>query len=281
MSSNLILTQDKSKIENLLITLCNDLSCTLPKTQFKYLSLQIYLYFLRKTKVKYVILKFENINLAPNYRKPSSWLQTIKTILIWHGLRTHALEQTGWNETRQTKRAVLHEKPIPWWTYASIQLVDQIVSTNSRILEIGGGNSSLYWMGRGNQLVTLETNPRWIYLLKNDERFNVEKHKIIHIFNEDLSSISNELENQLFDVVINDGSGDRSNISEYLATKVNENGILIWDNSEREPDSKAIEQLKLNGWNTLEFYGLGPINAYAWQTTILYRTNIGQLKVEW
>jgi hypothetical protein len=209
------------------------------------------------------ILKFENFNLSPSHRKPLSWLQTIKTILIWHGLRTHALEQTGWNKTRQSKKAVLRENPIPWWTYASIQLVDQIISTNSRILEIGGGNSSLYWMDRGNQLVTLETYAEWIDVLANDKRFNVEKHQIIHIDNEDLTSISNQLENLVFDVVINDGSGDRAAIGDYLATKVSENGILIWDNSEREPDSKAIEQLKLKGWNALEFYGLGPINAYA------------------
>jgi len=223
------------------------------------------------------ILKFEDFNLSPSHRKPLSWLQTIKTILIWHGLRTHALEQTGWNETRQSKKAVLHEKPIPWWTYASIQLVDQIISTNSRILEIGGGNSSLYWMGRGNQLVTLETNAEWIDVLTNDKRFNVEKHQIIHIHNEDLISISNQLENLIFDVVINDGSGDRAAIGEYLATKVSENGILIWDNSEREPDRKTIEHLKLKDWKALEFYGLGPINAYAWKTTILYRTNTEQL----
>ena len=59
------------------------------------------------------ILKFENFTFSPSHRKPLSWLQTIKTILIWHGLRTHALEQIGWNETRQSKKAVLREKPIP------------------------------------------------------------------------------------------------------------------------------------------------------------------------
>ena len=77
----------------------------------------------------------------------------------------------------------------------------------------------------------------------------------------------------MFDVVINDGSGDRASIGEYLASKVKEKGILVWDNSERKSDSNAIKHLKLNGWDTLEFYGIGPINAYAWQTTILYRSD--------
>jgi hypothetical protein len=114
-------------------------------------------------------------------------------------------------------------------------------------------------------------------MLTLDERFDVEKHKIIHIPKEDLKLIVDELENEFFDVVINDGSGDRASIGEYLATKVQEDGIIIWDNSERETDRKAIEHLKLNGWKALEFYGLGPINAYAWQTSILYRADIKSL----
>ena len=222
-------------------------------------------------------LKFEKVNFAPKHKSPLSWMETVRTILTWHGIRTHVLDQTGWNKTRQTKRAMLHDEPIPWWTYASVQFIDQVISTSSQILEIGGGNSSLYWMARGNNLVTLETSPVWIKELTLDKRFNIKKHQIVHIPNEDLISISNVLENQLFDVVINDGSGDRAMIGEYLATKVRDNGIFVWDNSEREHDRKAIEHLKLNGWNALEFYGHGPINAYAWKTSILYRACVNNL----
>ena len=50
--------------------------------------------------------------------------------------------------------------------------------------------------------------------------------------------------------------------------------ILIWDNSERYPDCQSIDQLKLSVWKTLEFYGLGPINAYATKTTLLFRNNL-------
>ena len=67
-------------------------------------------------------------------------------------------------------------------------------------------------------------------------------------------------------MVINVGSGDRASICEYLAPKVREVGIIIWDNSELEPDRKAIKHLKQNGWSALEFYGLEPIKAYAWQS---------------
>jgi hypothetical protein len=220
------------------------------------------------------IIKFENPEFTSTHRQPRSWLKTLKSILIWHALRTHVLEQIDWNTSRETKKAVPHEKPIPWWTYSCIQFVDQMIPTSSTILEIGVGNSSLYWMDRGNCLVTLETSLDWINVLRLNHRFDKSLHKIIHIVDESIGSMSNILEEKMFDVVINDGTGDRARIGEYLAAKVKQNGILIWDDSERVPDRIAIENMKLNGWDALEFYGLGPINAYAWKTTILYRGNL-------
>jgi hypothetical protein len=102
------------------------------------------------------VLRFENPLFRASFKHPLSWFKTIRTILTWHALRTHLLEQVGWNTTRKSKTSLLHGRPIPWWNYASVQFIDQIVSTDSQILEIGGGNSSLYWMERGNYLVTLE-----------------------------------------------------------------------------------------------------------------------------
>jgi hypothetical protein len=107
-----------------------------------------------------------------------------------------------------------------------------------------------------------------------DKRFNQAKHKVIRIPDEELNSISRATENQSFDVVINDGTGNRAAIGAFLANMVSPDGILIWDNSERYPDCQSIDQLKLSGWKTLEFYGLGPINAYATKTTILFRNNL-------
>ena len=43
---------------------------------------------------------------------------------------------------------------------------------------------------------------------------------------------------------------------------------MIWDNSDRDEYHDGVNDLKLHGWKGIDFFGLGPINAYASQTTI-------------
>ena len=216
-------------------------------------------------------LKFRDSSFTPRFKTPLSIFLTIRSILTWHAIRTHAREQIGWNQTRRKRTAVLHGFPIPWFTYASVQFIDQTVSNSAQILEIGGGNSSFFWINRGNCLVTLETNESWVNLIKSYDKFDNNIHEVIAIPIENRENIQRALGNRQFDVVINDGTGDRADLGSYLSTLVKEDGLLIWDNSDRGPDSIAIESLKLDGWKSLEFDGLGPINAYCTRTTILHR----------
>lgn len=78
-------------------------------------------------------------NFKPKHTSPFSWIKTFSTIFRWHAVRTHALEQLDWNVTRKDRTTTLHGQPIPWWTYASIQFIDQVVPRNAKVLEIGGG----------------------------------------------------------------------------------------------------------------------------------------------
>ena len=216
-------------------------------------------------------LNFTDPNAKLGYKSPFSFARTLSSILTWHALRTHALEQIGWNQTRRIRSAVLHGIPIPWFTYASVQFIDQIIPTSAHVLEVGGGNSSLFWINRGNQLVTIETNQIWTNRITSSNRFDRNHHEVITIPMENQEAISNALGDRLFDVVISDGLGDRRELGTYLSTRVKENGILIWDNSDRGPDNDAIEGLRQDGWKSLDFFGLGPINAYCTKITILHR----------
>ena len=216
-------------------------------------------------------LKFSVTSSKPSYKSPLSVFRSIRSLLTWHAIRTHALDQIGWNQSRSSRSAVLHGVPIPWFTYASIEFIDQTTPDFAHILEIGGGNSSLFWMNRGNKLLTLETNEEWVNRIRSSSSFNDELHEVIAIPHETQAIIDEVLGYRKFDVVINDGLGERADLGSYLSTRVNENGMLIWDNSDRESDASAIEILKLDGWKSLECFGLGPINAYCTKTTILHR----------
>jgi hypothetical protein len=201
------------------------------------------------------------------YKSPISWIKTFTTILTWHALRTHVLEQIGWNATRRNRLATLGCVPIPWWTYGSIQFVDQIVSSTAEVLEIGGGNSTVFWSNRGNQVLTLETNAQWVVKILDHVSHKTHIKQIQHA---SPSCVEDAIGDRKFDVAVNDGPGDRTLIVDLLLESLKPGGILIWDNSERSEYAKKISEIRNRGWKELSFHGLGPINAYASSTSVFF-----------
>jgi len=54
------------------------------------------------------------------------------------------------------------------------------------------------------------------------------------------------------------------------AQRVHEDGIIVFDNSDR--DAKGYELLQAAGFHRVDFWGSGPINPYEWYTPIFTRT---------
>ena len=50
-----------------------------------------------------------------------------------------------------------------------------------------------------------------------------------------------------------------------------EEGVIIWDNSDRPQYSEAYEFLVSKGFNRIDFYGMGPISAHSWCTSVFYK----------
>ncbi len=187
-------------------------------------------------------------------------------------MRTHALSQLDWMASRHRSESRNFLGPIPWWSYACTHFLDQVVPIEATVLEIGGGASSLWWLERGNRVTTFESNQKWAVQIKAQTNSFGDRHNL-HIF-EKPEEISQFLEGQFFDVTINDGSVDRNVCSQILMNHQKTDGLMVWDNSDRAEYSNGLDELKLNGWKPLDFFGLGPINAFASQTTIFTQSAI-------
>ena len=61
---------------------------------------------------------------------------------------------------------------------------------------------------------------------------------------------------------------------EALLERLSPAGIIVWDNSDRAGVSDLLQYLEKNGFRVLNFFGIGPINAYCSQTSILTRKSI-------
>ncbi len=50
---------------------------------------------------------------------------------------------------------------------------------------------------------------------------------------------------------------------------LNEDGIVILDNSDRHPD--LCKFVRENGFTEIDFHGFGPLNEYTWTTSIFFK----------
>lgn len=82
------------------------------------------------------------------------------------------------------------------------------------------------------------------------------------------------VDGQEFDVNdFNDFNGGtrRGSVATWMAEHLSENGVIVWDNSDRMDYREGLAELETLGFGRLSFFGLGPVNAYAFETSIFSR----------
>lgn len=79
-------------------------------------------------------------------------------------------------------------------------------------------------------------------------------------------------QSERYDIIVIDGR-DRVSCMRNALAAIKESGVLVVDNTERDEYRPGLELLLQKGFRRIEFYGIGPINRYAWTTSLFYRDN--------
>jgi len=195
---------------------------------------------------------------------------SISSIGQWHALRTYALSQYDWISSRRTRTSTAFGAPIPWWSYSATSVIDQIVSTAGSVLEIGSGNSTLWWLNRGNSVLAIETSEQWADSIRESAGVDPNLELIIHPL-DSVDKLQLLPAERRFDVLHIDHTGDRSDAIRRFLPHLSEHGVLIVDNTDREEYRSSLVDLVDQGYSRLDFFGIGPINAYCWQTTLFFK----------
>ena len=177
----------------------------------------------------------------------------------------------NWEASRKSHRSSDSFGAIPWWSYSCTYFLDQVIPKEWTVLELGGGASTEWWSRRGNSVTTLETSSAWAKELSARLAKGGLKSEIVEISEFTEPALDEIIGDRMFDVVVNDGDGDRNLIAFSLLRYVNPDGTYIWDNSDREEYSDSLDRFEEFGWKNLKFFGLAPINAYAGETTVFSR----------
>jgi precorrin-6B methylase 2 len=149
------------------------------------------------------------------------------------------------------RRNLAADAGAPWWNDRAIHYLDQNLRPGDRVFEWGSGASTVWLVGRGAKVISVEHDPDWVSKVRErcpeaDVRAFPEKAS-------DYVAAIDEFEDGSFDVVIVDGTY-RAECLHRGASKVKPGGLLVLDDTDMRQLAR-LKKLSLPGWKTVSFTG--------------------------
>lgn len=195
-------------------------------------------------------LLFSFLTLSKAYLKKSGWLLSVKKGI--------PVDSDG--------------AELPWFTYCSIKFISERLNSKLSVFEYGSGNSTLWFSKRVGEITSVEHDFDWHSKLKDKLKLKSN----VNYFFRDLETgvYQEEILNHKgkFDIVIIDGR-ERIQCTFNSIDALKNDGVIIFDNSDRDSYDEAYSFLRSKDFRRIDFWGLGPINSYAWCTSVFYREN--------
>lgn len=179
----------------------------------------------------------------------------------------------------EAKRRAILTRPLPFLVYEAIDHLESILGEGTRIVELGGGNSTLWFLERGAHVTTIEHSAAWANEILQEawcrlgerakERLSVEIAS-----GDEAIAIARALEDESFDVALVDCMNAytwRRDGVEALLPKVRRGGQLCLDNSDHP-----------NNWAAVEFLGRGArrrFTGYAPMCPVVTQTSFWRVPV--
>jgi hypothetical protein len=183
-----------------------------------------------------------------------------------------ALDDYGWIKSFNKKQSIdRNGSPIPWITYPAINFLNSRLNNELNLLEFGSGNSTLWFSKRVKRVFSVEHNKAWFEKVKEQIPKNVSLFYSELDYDGEYSKqpIESDLK---FNIILIDGR-DRNNCVFNSIDKLTEDGIYIFDNSQRERYLKSQQFLKEKGFKRIDFKGMCPGEASLQTTTVFYKNN--------
>jgi len=160
----------------------------------------------------------------------------------------------------------------PWLGRTVIDLIKKNLTPGLRVFEWGSGNSTLFWSRYVEKVVSVEYNREWFERISEIVPQNAMVKYYPLEYNGEYCRAILEEEGQ-FDIILIDGR-DRVRCAQNAVERLQQNGIILWDNTEREYYRKGYDFLKEKGFKRLELSGILYGNTgTACFTSIFYREN--------
>lgn len=184
----------------------------------------------------------------------------------------------------------------PWITFDAIQYLEEKVLASHRVFEFGGGGSTLFFLKRCHEVVTVEHDAKWFLLLKqlvegkrldnwvgrliepeegdlvkspspsNPDHYSSGGAKDVN-FRKYASSIDS-YPDEYFDIILIDGRS-RPACIKHAAPKLRNGGLIVLDNADRSYYLSSMVKTILGEYSlVLSTMGASPYVPFFTQTNI-------------
>jgi hypothetical protein len=183
--------------------------------------------------------------------------------------RKGSLVEHGWFESFKTLEAVDRRgEPLPWYTYGFISFLEPRLTPEMRVFEYGSGNSTRWYSRRVKEVVAVEHDPAWASKVRAD----LGDTSSVNLQPPGPAYVNEVGSHGPFDIVVIDGIEElRPECARAALAALTDEGVLIWDNSDRAEFAAAFPELERHGFRQLAWAGMGPTAVTGWETSVLYR----------
>jgi len=159
-------------------------------------------------------------------------------------------------------------RPLPWYTYPAIEYLEQLDFSACDVFEYGSGNGSKYWSRRARTVTSVEADPRWYESGARELAANQQL-----LLREEKAGYVNALHRAgtNFEIIVIDGAY-RYNCAIEAVKRLKDGGLIVLDNSDWFPNTAKV--LRDAGYTQVDFAGVGPVNAYAWCTSMYFQSRL-------
>jgi hypothetical protein len=180
------------------------------------------------------------------------------------------LYDIGWFKSAQARMPVdKNGDVLPWFTYSMIWFLKAAVRSDMKVFEFGSGNSTLWWAKEVAHVTSVEHSLEWYSTLKPKVPSNVDYLYCELVTDGEYCRTALNTGNK-YDVIVIDGR-DRVNCAKNCLNALSDEGVIIWDNSDRVNYQEGYTFLTQNKLKRLDFYGLAPYSSIGHSTSIFYR----------
>jgi len=172
------------------------------------------------------------------------------------------MRSLGWHQSIGEDRPIASDgNPRPWYTYAALEWLVPRVKRTHQVFEFGGGYSTVWYGQHAGQVITVEHNGAWLDQVRTMVGSNVTLLQRDITGNEATSEGDSEYCTAIeayppksFDIIVIDGM-ERVRCAQTAPSRLRDDGIIIFDNSDRIPFRPGIDHLHSRGFGRIDFYG--------------------------